>query len=77
MSKKSRKIRRKRQKKGKLMSNQNGDTKVNGVLSDEEFEQLIADHDKGGAFKQVASVRQGCWDAGIEILNSCEHMKNC
>lgn len=42
------------------------------ILSDEEFEKLKNAHDQGGAFKTVATARQNCWDAGIEILNhSC------
>jgi hypothetical protein len=42
-------------------------------LTQAEIDELMAEHDKGGAFK-AAPVAQGCWDAGIEILSSCGHM---
>ena len=41
-------------------------------LTDAEFAALQAEHDKGGAFKTVTVARQNCWDAGIEILKSCD-----
>ena len=44
-------------------------------LSDEELEELIAQHNVGGAFKQAAVVGQSCWDAGIVIKGGCNHME--
>jgi hypothetical protein len=60
--------------KGKQMSEDKTPITVGKVLTDEEFEKAKAQHDKGGAFKQVPA-RQGCWDAGIEILASCDKME--
>lgn len=44
-------------------------------MTDEEFENLKAKHDKGGAFAKQIQVKQECWDSGIEILPTCGHMK--
>lgn len=60
--------------KGKQMSD-NNEIAVGKVLTDDEFEKVKAQHDVGGAFKKGATARQNCWDAGIEILSSCDKMK--
>lgn len=44
-------------------------------LSDEELEKLIAEHNKGGAFKKQIEAAQQCWDAGIVVRKGCSHME--
>jgi len=74
--KKKRKQKKNYKPKGRNMTedNRNIGIAVGKVLTDAEFEALKNQHDKGGAFKDATTTvaRQGCWDAGIEILSSCD-----
>ena len=56
--------------KGKNMTEDLHNKPIN-ELTDAEFDSLVKAHDTGGAFKSVATARQNCWDAGIEILPNC------
>ncbi len=69
-----------KKKDNELKGNEMPENKVDPIesvvvhtLSEEEIEKAKREHDKGGAFKEVAA-RQNCWDSGIEILPSCGHM---
>jgi len=43
-------------------------------MTDDEFEKLMKEHDKGGAFKKSVVASQSCWDSGIKIIKNCGHM---
>ena len=44
-------------------------------LTEIELSDLIAQHNKGGAFARQITAAQTCWDSGIEIIKGCGHMK--
>ena len=44
-------------------------------LTDVELENLLKEHNKGGAFAKQIAQKQTCWDSGIKILKTCGHMK--
>jgi hypothetical protein len=47
------------------------------TMSDVEFVALVEKHDReGGILAKQSSSPQGCWDAGIKIIEDCGHIKS-